>query len=657
MGKQTIPVVDLVEANDANILFGTDKTRYVVPVYQRAFAWGQGGDGKKQDEIVQLMEDVLSSKGSYYLGSLVVSRCLPGQYEDRYDYEVIDGQQRLTALYLIFACIGFKVNRGSMGYACRPASMDLLEGLAAGNAFSHLPPHTPADEDEDEDEAWGIRVGIRTIHKYLSKRHGVTNIEKAKEELRSKFKNVKMFRIEVPEKTDLNRYFEIMNTRGEQLEHQDVVKADLLSRLDDDAQRGIFATVWDACSDMDGYVQMHFSGDHMKKGQESLREMAFGDKWSAAPTLERLDGVAHGVSESARGFDDIVDHDVDGDELDKDGETYRNARFEGIIGYPQLLLHVLKVFNRVSGENVELPEQTDAAKLRDEFMTVFKDADAAKVMRFAECLLKCRYYFDKCIIKREYVGKKDEGAWSLKELVKSDGKKESAYYRDTRNNGDAYARHAELLMIESCLRVSYTNPKIMHWITNVLYWLYVNGENDLDGLLEYACGLARENVRKFLADGDYNLGVQTHNVVLNYLDYLLWKQKGAFEKNPLYAVWMTNPFAFEFRDSVEHWYPQHPDRDAEGCPEWSEVDATHGVVDRFGNLALLQSNINAHFSNQPPKGKCSYGDSIKNGSMKLRIMAALTTACKENEDWRSTVCEKHEKEMLSILREDCNLHQ
>ena len=66
---------------------------------------------------------------------------------------------------------------------------------------------------------------------------------------------------EVPENTDLNRYFEIMNTRGEQLEQHDILKATLMRYLPDDSEKSTFAKIWDACSDMTGYVQMHFIKD------------------------------------------------------------------------------------------------------------------------------------------------------------------------------------------------------------------------------------------------------------------------------------------------------------------------------------------------------------------------------------------------------------
>ncbi len=46
-----------------------------------------------------------------------------------------------------------------------------------------------------------------------------------------KLSKVVIFRIEVPEHTDLNRYFETMNVRGEQLEQHDILKAELMEHM------------------------------------------------------------------------------------------------------------------------------------------------------------------------------------------------------------------------------------------------------------------------------------------------------------------------------------------------------------------------------------------------------------------------------------------
>lgn len=77
---------------DTGLTIFSDKSiKYVIPLYQRAFAWGD-------KEIIQLIEDISdfdNSNGAlYYLGSIIVAK-------EGNRYEVIDGQQRLTALFLL----------------------------------------------------------------------------------------------------------------------------------------------------------------------------------------------------------------------------------------------------------------------------------------------------------------------------------------------------------------------------------------------------------------------------------------------------------------------------------------------------------------------------------------------------------------------------
>lgn len=45
--------------------------------------------------------------------------------------------------------------------------------------------------------------------------------------------------------------------------------------------------------------------------------------------------------------------------------------------------------------------------------------------------------------------------------------------------GKTYApRNKECMMIQSALRVSYTSPKVMHWITELLIWLFDTNNED-----------------------------------------------------------------------------------------------------------------------------------------------------------------------------------
>ena len=188
-------------------------------------------------------------------------------------------------------------------------------------------------------------------------------------------------------------------------------------------------------------------------------------------------------------------------------------------------------------------------------------------------------------------------------------------------------------MIQSALRVSYTSPKVMHWITELLVWLFNNNETERYKLTDEAERIAAEAVMEnFLDLGNYELGVQTPHVVFNYLDYLLWKEDKEKYKD----------FVFEFRNSVEHWYPQHP---SEGTFEaWDGIDT-------FGNLCIISRSVNSKFSNLSPESKMkSYKKMVQKGSLKLRIMGDIIERG-TSETWRLSECAKHEEEMISLLCE------
>ena len=82
-------------------LFSAKKTKFLIPDYQRPYAWGE-------DECQTLWEDLFnfsfpenncdnfdSESDEYFLGPIVTFK------NDKGDMEIIDGQQRLTTLMLL----------------------------------------------------------------------------------------------------------------------------------------------------------------------------------------------------------------------------------------------------------------------------------------------------------------------------------------------------------------------------------------------------------------------------------------------------------------------------------------------------------------------------------------------------------------------------
>ncbi len=621
------------------ILDGDDRTlfdlddQYIVPLYQRAYAW-------EEKEIVQLIHDIddmeQKEDTKYYLGSLIVSR-------NGNEYEVIDGQQRLTTLFIILKILAEKGAlihnvSNTLCFSCRDKSNYTLKNL------SNL-----IEDDRIEEN---IRAGRDIV---LSELNNVDSVEHFVELL----KKVVLYRIEVPQNTDLNRYFEIMNTRGEQLEQHDILKAKLMSFLTDSSEKAWFANIWDACSDMTGYVQMHF--------EVEVRETLFGGRWDSLPSFEDL-----GCLGAARKNDSsnnvtihkIIRDDFKVEKFDGIDDNSDRIRFESIIEFPYFLLHVLRIFvetkNIVRRDgSVLIKELLDDKKLISVFDNVVSNGVIESypiseqsewfAREFIKCLLQCRYLFDKYILKREYVNEDSEGKWSIKELQVSGQKsKKKAYYRNSdfgckgEHDKTRERRTRNNIMLQSCFRVSYTSPKNMHWITELLKWLKQDNCINLNQLTEYEAvseNIARRVVKKEFLDeckGDYNLGVNTPHIVFNYLDYLLWKETG-------------DEFIFEFRNSVEHWYPQHP---SEGTL-WTRDEG----LDNFGNLCIIQRSVNSKFSNMPPEAKKStFEVMIRKGSLKLRRMAALTTGQDGKSAsvlWREGLYLQHEQEMINRLIAAC----
>ncbi len=633
---------------DDGTLFDKE-VHYVIPRYQRAYAW-------EDKEIVQLIDDINDSTGDYYIGSLVVAKV-----KDKVEtYEVVDGQQRLTTLYLL---LHYLVSRRrlerevgkTLSFDCRPNSNYTLTHIQ-----DLLSKEKPLADDMDRIEQ-SILNGLKVIEQKFTV-GDVIDVEAFIKRLKS----VILYRIEVPEHTDLNRYFEIMNTRGEQLEQHDILKAQLMRYLSNRREQEFFSRVWNACSDMTGYVQMHFA--------KAEREEIFSDKWSSnklSGSWSHYAGCLKMGQSADKEFSikDIVKPSFRVETADGVQEGDKTPiRFDSIIGFPHFLLHVLRVFLRV--ENVSLSKGSGLGSLLDDKRLLadynkvidygqigakpIKENEASFARKFILFLLRSRFLFDQFIIKREYAGDDQDGVWSLKKLCASGaGSKKRPYYVNTSlcypNEWEkTYApRNKECLMIQSALRVSYTSPKVMHWITELLVWLF-DDESERPKLADKAERIAAEAVvegffEKSLEEmgaydlqeyksEDYAFGVRTPHIVFNYLDYLLWKSDKEAYKD----------FVFEFRNSVEHWYPQHP---SDGTIEpWDGRDV-------FGNLCIISRSVNSKFSNLSPESKMkSYKKMVQKGSLKLRIMGDIIERG-TSETWRQSECAKHEEEMISLLCE------
>lgn len=572
---------------------------FFVPIYQRNYAW-------EDKHIEQLIEDINGAisqeKDNYFLGNLIVNQT------DHQLYEVIDGQQRLTTLYLLERYLSFPIPKEALKFEAREKYARTLAVLNEASTHYLL----------EELTAHEITKGFKIISNYF------TSKQINQTEFSSKLKNVFLIKVQVPQNIDLNHYFEIMNTRGEQLELHEIVKAKLLEVLIDRKDKEAAAEIWEKCSDMNSYIQMNFN--------PRVRKELFTQQWTnLLDSLQDFDALKDKITDSSLNsykitLQEILDNNqlLNENHLDQ-GNFLENERFESSLTFPNFLLQVNAVINNLQNNDASL----DDKHFLEHLSWAWSSPESAK--KFFYYLLKCRVIFDQYIIKREFVGNyKESGRWSLQKLKKNAHEKgdKPTYVATNKDNNQ------QLRTLQSALRITYTSPKTMHWITLVLTKNLKDPSTDLIKLLEEYC---KEKVIE--SNFKETSGFGYERIVFTYLDYLLYRDGYTMDGKEIIAPLPENWY-FQFRSSIEHFYPQHPD----ATKNW---DSKH--LHSLGNLALITVSGNSKFSNMPPEGKIKY-ENIINQSLKLKIMAAMT----QNDTWTKEKVKIHEQEMLKILEKNTN---
>ncbi|WGV98871.1 DUF262 domain-containing HNH endonuclease family protein [Vibrio sp. YMD68] len=641
----------------------SDTSHYLVPMYQRNYAWGEG-------EINQLIQDVLDYQQnkpnqSYYIGTLVVFERKDG------NFEVIDGQQRFTTLtLLIFALKRLSsasktvvdmswYDVANLNFESRQKSSDTFASLIQGVALEYL-----KTDDYNLDVVNGYTLLEKGLIALGDKLQGFCNYL---------FEKVEIARVFVPKDTNLNHYFEVMNNRGEQLEKHEVVKARLMSVLNDIEDQDertqhvlLLSKVWDATANMERYVQYGFSPDE--------RHNIFGkDDWGQftptnyAELAAIIENVATKQNEQTKSVSLSLNDILAKPPLSPSGTdiTLTPERFNSVINFSNFLLHVLRVLTE---QDIAL----DDKRLLEQFDAYLKDNNNKinAVKDFAFALLKCKYLFDQYIIKREFSDGKDK--WSLKKLHFYNAKSQSYIntFDDSKEQDDEdgfEGINRQVLMLLSALHVSTPTLVYKHWLNGALFHLFSMDRVTPRLYLKKLENLARQFVYgRFLSvePSDYyhmiyknegysefdstsqpamkklHYGVIENNLVFNYLDYLLWCDG---IRNAMDSV--ISQFEFTFRSSVEHFYPQHP---LDGHRVLPGND-----LHRFGNLCLISHSKNSKLSNLLPTAKRDhFKAAIVDKSIDTLKLYEMIKAMNNANEWSETQISAHEQDMLRVLVDD-----
>lgn len=655
----------------------TESDKYLIPIYQRNYEW-------EDKQIIQLIEDIKDyyveeEDKHYYIGTLVVN------YRKDHNgdfYETIDGQQRLTTFNLLVCALRELFGEGKVAssisefltktiihFESRPISEKTVEFIFNNGTES------PNFSDFNEN----IISGITIVKSQLEQLEEKFSSDSKEAVLRNKtfegflkylFDKVIIVRVQVPLDTDLNHYFEIMNSRGEQLEKHEILKSRMMKELNGCVNANIirkqFNMIWEACSQMDTYVQLLFP--------KELRTHLFGDRWfqfmpeSFSEMFQTMDIYSSKFSNENDGisFSEIVNSNepaVLSQKIEKlNNEDIINEsdskQYQPIINFENFLLHTLKLI--VPNQKVSL----DDKRLLSFFKTALEEAEDKEVFvkLFAYQLLKSKFLLDQYVIKRKYLTGND--FWSL-EVLKFYPKVENKRDKESYNYVNTYSEKSdndELILLLSMFHVSTPTLVYKHWLFEALKFLnenylftptskeleiqdniksdlYINHLRNvatkflkyrfLNGFQELSYDeMLDSDLSKFkysFSESLLKYGQIKNNLVFNYIDYLLWQQNKDNYKD----------FAFSFRSSVEHYYPQNPIS--------GDKIEDEEILNCIGNLCLISHSNNSKLSNYLPQAKKEhYLNSNSKDSIKQMEMM-------KEEKWYIDEIKNHKTSIINLL--------
>jgi hypothetical protein len=610
-----------------------------IPIYQRLYVW-------EEDQIKTLLEDIETAfsdgKELFYLGGVLVVE--NESLENGKIYDLIDGQQRFTTLWMLSIVLGGGLkpfverfekdkNRHRVTFAIRDDIYLFFKEYINGNKLKGATSH--------------IVNALSLIHKY-KEQFDRDHVGKSLEIANFIHEKVKLIFTEVPKQTDLNKLFEIINNRGVQLQHHEILKAQLLNKIPS-ADRLKYSHIWDACSYMESYVEKNI------RDIAKLRIQDLFDNESAKSGIEKLSDpliLLNAITTTQNdGFKPLslsnILNSTETFELKDGSETdeYEADDIRSIITFPMLLQHALRIFLAERKEN-DIPKILDKELLNIFYNNFFNsNREPDEIKRFIELLWRVRYYFDKHIIK--WVRQEDSESHLICKLEKYESKNNFYLRRrqPTSNEGEA--------LLQSML---YHSQQITthYWLTPYLnYLIKHNGQNGYEYLKRIdnylLCSTEQESLtvrtRKFLENEDYKtvldttvlnkpLGIAFPHYWFYKLEYILWEKFSSSKDER----WKN--FKMTAKNSVEHISPQtQKDTDTNTVSE--------DMLNNFGNLSLVSRSINSEYSNLPfneKRQRFVNNNRVKLDSLKMDLIYS-------NDNWSDTKAIEHQTEMIKVINE------
>jgi uncharacterized protein with ParB-like and HNH nuclease domain len=667
--------ITLRDIVDKNNLFN-------IPIYQRLYVW-------KELQVNKLLEDIFEAysrkEDNYYLGGVVT-------YSNGDKLDLIDGQQRFTTLWLICMVISSMEQNvcNEMKSFCGNEQKLRIQFAIRPQITKFLLSHLEKDKSND--------IEVKQVPDVENMIEAIGNIKVFCESAEHKehltgfasyiMEKVILVKTEIPAETDLNKLFELINGRGQQLSQTDILKSHILNLIRKETNENEdllirYGQIWNACADMNEFVEHNIQQEDSSltwkdrliydKESDSSEEgiiadfgSDFFDKYIQTPVKDNL------IDQPESLFNVVLNSSVKKEDKENKNDDILHTNSSGrvirsIVSFPMLLLYALRIFLiehklGIYGED----ERYDIVFFNEKkLLKIFEPAikwmeQDKSAHAFIKLLWMVRVLFDKNVVKWIKEDGETEEVLTLRTLRVSTDKRTGnlRVHRNSANSGNSIT---EMTQLQSILY--FSQPRIYElWLCPFLCHSF--SENDQNDLLKYLqqldnvllClpyessqdmlwrtyevmtkGLGNHNgddfYNYFCQIAEQEEGCNFAHYLFYKMEYMLWwKNKRTKE----HSYWDT--YRLSSKNSVEHINPQ--------TPKYNQSQISY--LNTFGNLVLVSREVNSSYSNKSFKEKqAQFIDKRDNGHQIDSLKSDIIYSTKV-EEWGNNECEQHLRVMEKI---------
>ena len=241
----------IIETNAKTVyeLFSNSKGYFYVPIYQRPYSW-------TDDQIDKFWEDVNGAMDvpmeSYFLGPIILVRTLEGM-------EIVDGQQRLTTLTIFFCTVRDlyedkltddklllkKIRNSVFSLDEDRQRLKLRTKVSSENQFEQEIVYKVKFEELDKNGARASKFlkAAGFFRDKLKDLEGSKGIEGLENLVKYVMEKIELITIECPETPFAIKLFQVINTRGLDLNSSDLIRSELILNTSGE-NRKKFESTW-----------------------------------------------------------------------------------------------------------------------------------------------------------------------------------------------------------------------------------------------------------------------------------------------------------------------------------------------------------------------------------------------------------------------------